>query len=111
MRLRVEGGIKMNLIEQLEKVERKEEIFKGVLKASVIAKETSAITIEPGKEIELHVHDKDHEIYMVLKGVIKINGINCTEGEFRICNCGESHRALNASRSEAIILSIKIDAA
>ena len=101
----------MNLIEQLEKVERKEEIFKGVWRASVIAKETSAITIDPWKEIKLHVHDVDHEIYMVLKGKVKINGIDCTEGEFRICNCGESHRAFNATESEAIILAIKIDAA
>lgn len=100
----------MKLIEQLEKIELREEIFSGVWKAVVNTKEVSVLTIEPGKEIELHEHKDDHEIYIVLKGIVKINGIICTEGNIRICNCGESHRAANTSNSEVIILAIKIDA-
>lgn len=100
----------MKLIEQLEKIEIREEIFSGVWKAVVNAKEVSVLTIEPGKEIELHEHKDDHEIYIVLKGMVQIDGIVCSEENIRICNCGESHRVANTSNSEVIILAIKIDA-
>lgn len=100
----------MNLIEQLRAIRDKEKIEKGVWKGIVSTKEVSVLTIEPGGEIELHKHINDHEIYIVVKGMVKINGIVCTEGKFCICNCGESHRAANTFNSEVIMLAIKIDA-
>lgn len=100
----------MNLIEQLREIREKEKIEEGVWKAIVNAKEISVLTIEPGGEIPLHKHVNDHEIYIVLKGMVRIDGIACTEGNIRICNCGENHRAVNTFNTEVIILAIKIDA-
>ena len=100
----------MNLVEQLREMREKEKIEEGVWKAIVNAKEISVLTIEPGGEIPLHSHENDHEIYIVLKGMVRIDGIACTEGNIRICNCGESHRAVNTFNTEVIILAIKIDA-
>ena len=100
----------MNLIEQLREIREKEKIEEGVWKAIVNAKEISVLTIEPGGEIPLHKHVNDHEIYIVLKGMVRIDGIACTEGNIRICNCGESHRAVNTFNTEVIILAIKIGA-
>ena len=100
----------MNLIEQLREIREKQKIEEGVWKAIVNAKEISVLTIEPGGEIPLHKHVNDHEIYIVLKGMVRIDGIACTEGNIRICNCGESHRAVNTFNTEVIILAIKIDA-
>ena len=99
----------MNLVEQLREM-REKEIEEGVWKEIVNAKEISVLTIEPGGEIPLHKHVNDHEIYIVLKGLVRIDGIACTEGNIRICNCGESHRAVNTFNTEVIILAIKIDA-
>lgn len=99
----------MNLVEQLREM-REKEIEEGVWKEIVNAKEISVLTIEPGGEIPLHKHVNDHEIYIVLKGMVRIDGIACTEGNIRICNCGESHRAVNTFNTEVIILAIKIDA-
>ena len=99
----------MNLVEQLREM-REKEIEEGVWKEIVNAKEISVLTIEPGGEIPLHKHVNDHEIYIVLKGMVRIDGIACTEGNSRICNCGESHRAVNTFNTEVIILAIKIDA-
>ena len=100
----------MNLVEQLREMREKEKIEEGVWKAIVSAKEVSVLTIEPGGEIPLHQHVNDHEIYIVLKGMVRIDGIACTEGNIRICNCGESHRAVNTFNTEVIILAIKIGA-
>lgn len=100
----------MNLVEQLREIREKEKIEEGVWKAIVNAKEISVLTIEPGGEIPLHQHVNDHEIYIVLKGMVRIDGIVYTEGNIRICNCGESHRAVNTFNTEVIILAIKIDA-
>ena len=100
----------MNLVEQLREIGEKQKIEEGVWKAIVNAKEISVLTIEPGGEIPLHKHVNDHEIYIVLKGMVRIDGIACTEGNIRICNCGESHRAVNTFNTEVIILGIKIDA-
>ena len=99
----------MNLVEQLREM-REKEIEEGVWKEIVNAKEISVLTIEPGGEIPHHKHVNDHEIYIVLKGMVRIDGIACTEGNIRICNCGESHRAVNTFNTEVIILAIKIDA-
>ena len=99
----------MNLVEQLREM-REKEIEEGVWKEIVNAKEISVLTIEPGGEIPLHKHVNDHEIYIVLKGMVRIDGIACTEGNIRICNCGESHRAVNTFNTKVIILAIKIDA-
>ena len=100
----------MNLVEQLREMREKEKIEEGVWKAIVNAKEISVLTIEPGGEIPLHKHVNDHEIYIVLKGMVRIDGIACTEGNIRICNCGETHRPVNTFNTEVIIVAIKIQA-
>lgn len=58
----------MKLLNELVQKDFTEKISDGIGKAILFPKEASCIRIEPGKEIELHHHDSDHEIYTVLHG-------------------------------------------
>ena len=100
----------MKLLKELVAQDFTEQISTGVKKGILFPKEASCIRIEPGKEIELHHHDKDHEIYMVLHGEVIILGNLYKKGEFHVCNCGESHNCINSGPTEAILLTMKIDA-
>lgn len=100
----------MKLLKELVSKDFNERISAGIKKEILFPKEVSCIRIAPGKEIELHHHGKDHEIYMVLQGEVAILGNLYKRGEFHVCNCGESHNCRNSGVTEAILLTIKLDA-
>lgn len=100
----------MKLMAELIKKDFTKQISAGIEKEILFPKEASCIRIEPGKEIELHHHDKEHEIYMVLHGEVVILGNLYKKGEFHVCNCGESHNCRNSGPTEAILLTMKLDA-
>ena len=100
----------MKLLNELIQKDFTEKISDGIGKAILFPKEASCIRVEPGKEIELHHHDQDHEIYMVLHGEVVILGNLYKKGEFHVCNCGESHNCRNSGSTEAILLTMKLDA-
>lgn len=100
----------MKLLKELVAKDFTEQISDGVEKEILFPKEASCIRIKSGKEIELHHHDKDHEIYMVLHGEVAILGNLYKKGEFHVCNCGKSHNCRNSEPTEAILLTMKLDA-
>ena len=100
----------MKLIAELMKKDYTEKISEGIGKAILFPKEASCIRLEPGKTIELHHHENDHEMYAVLKGEVIILGDVYRKGEFHVCNCGESHNCRNSGVTEAILFTMKIDA-
>lgn len=100
----------MKLVKELIKKDFTEQISAGREKKIVFQKEASSIRIEPGKEIELHHQDKDHEIYMVLHSEVVIFGNLYKKREFHICNCVESHNCRNSGLTEAILVTMKLGA-
>ena len=100
----------MELLNELIQKDFTEQISAGIEKEILFPKEASCIRIEPGKTIELHHHENDHEMYAVLKGEVIILGDIYRKGEFHIYNCGESHNCHNSGKTEAILLTMKLDA-
>ena len=59
------------------------------------------ITLQPGCGIGYHVHEKDSEIFYILKGTAQYNdnGVEkeVTAGDVTICPAGEGHAIHNAT--------------
>ena len=61
----------------------------------------SVITLEPGCSIGYHIHDKDAELFYILKGTAEYNDNGrietVTAGDVTICPTGQSHGIANHS--------------
>lgn len=57
------------------------------------------ITLEPGCSIGYHVHEKDSELFLILKGTAEYsdNGriTEVSAGDVTICECGSGHSIAN----------------
>lgn len=70
--------------------------------------EQGILVMQQGEMIELHQHTEDMEMYLVLEGIVRINGRLYREGEFVSCFKGESHDCKNIGSETATIMFIKI---
>ncbi|MDD6681909.1 MAG: cupin domain-containing protein [Clostridiales bacterium] len=68
------------------------------------------ITLRPGCSIGYHVHEKDSELFYLMKGevVYNDNGVECimTAGDVMICSAGTGHAVANNSQEDAVICAV-----
>ena len=59
----------------------------------------SVITLEPGYSIGFHIHDKDAELFYILKGTAEYNDNGqietVTAGDVTVCPTGQGHGIAN----------------
>ncbi len=70
----------------------------------------SKITLEPGCSIGYHLHDKDSELFYILKGkaVYNDNGEETTvcAGDVTVCPAGSSHGIANRSEETVELIAV-----
>ena len=68
------------------------------------------ITLHPGCGIGYHVHEKDSEIFYLVKGKVLYNdnGTECTleAGDVMICPAGTGHSISNAGEEDAEVIAV-----
>ena len=68
------------------------------------------ITLKPGCSIGYHVHEKDSELFYLMKGeaVYNDNGVECTvsAGDVMICPVGQGHAIANNSEENVEICAV-----
>ena len=70
----------------------------------------SKITLEPGCSIGFHIHDKDAELFYILRGIGEYsdNGeiITVTAGDVTICPAGTGHSIANKSEETLEMIAV-----
>ena len=70
----------------------------------------SMITLEPGCGIGYHVHEKDSELFYLMKGeaLYNDNGTECTlsAGDVMICPAGTGHSITNNSQEDVELCAV-----
>ena len=68
------------------------------------------ITLHPGCGIGYHVHEKDSEIFYLMKGKVLYNdnGAECAleAGDVMICPAGTGHSITNAGEEDAEVIAV-----